>query len=401
MLSDTEDASPISRLPGQSTLDSIQPKTGSLPARSARILKKPSFRYDMTEKRIQDAELSRINSENSAREEAIRKEQGGVIGTRSYRDDHGILHAGDNPNKGPNIAEADKDNGHRLEAFHARQMQPGPNESIQGSPVMAVNPTPASTASNQPANPPAPAPTAKDTGVATGPSAITPTPAPAAVSDSLDPAALKAPATPGFSWDAKNPQNIARQQKIAAAVQWVKDSKIANGTDPESNEYKGFVSLEDGKGTMASAADPRNPRVTSQDITSNTISSLNQSAKTSRDIADDKNKSILESVKNGDMSKADAMVPAANAANSSAQAYADTSNRTNSVTMTPYGVVATSRGNLGSAGFDKILASQAVQDAAKQQRTPAALAAVNPTPMPRKLNQGAYNPPPSRLAMAN
>lgn len=361
---DDEDLYPTQQ---QSPLEAIQPKTGKLPDSMARRLGKPLRRADMANRETQQAYLERTRAETAAQrqntvnsqeehEQRMRSMQGVQFGTNSYTDDKGIRHAGSRP--------------------------PGADASAADRRTSSV--------------------------VAMGPSSITPVPAsePGKISDAQTPQtsridaakgqqsvaggpetprldAFKAQQTPDagmHSWDAGNPQNAARQQKIAAAVQGVKDAKTDAGIDPSTNL---LIGKSDGV-----------------DVTGGVINSLDAAASSRGQVAEQKNQDSQNALKGGDMNQAISAAESGRIARRESQAYSDASNKTNSVTMTPYGVIATSSGNLGT-GFDRIKASSAVQDAARQQGSPAALAAVNPKPFPRRLNQGAYNPPPSRLAMAN
>ena len=186
--------------------------------------------------------------------------------------------------------------------------------------------------------------------------------------------------TGGHSWDADNPQNAARAAKIAQAVQNVKDTKLAQGINPATNEY----------------IEPSD----AIDITGSVRGDLDQSASNSAGRRDELNSRISSSVKNGDMSGALSMQPAANAANRSASTDARISNNTNSVTMTPYGVIATSRGNLGTGGLERLMATPAVQSAAKASNAPAAMAAVTPSQKGGNKSAITSSTPPQQVKQA-
>lgn len=363
---DDEDLYPTQQ---QSPLEAIQPKTGKLPDSMARRLGKPLRRADMANRETQQAYLERTRAETAAQrqntvnsqeehEQRMRSMQGVQFGTNSYTDDKGIRHAGPRPGSGMPGADP-------VPQSQSPTVAMGPS---------SITPVPASESGKTPdvQNPQTPRIDAAkgQQSVAGGPE-----------TPRLD--AFKAqqgPDTAMHSWDDNNPQNAARQQKIAAAVQGVKDTKMDSGIDPNTNV---LIGKNDGV-----------------DVTGGVITSLDAAASARGQAAEQKNQDSQNALKGGDMNQAISAAESGRIAGRESQAYSDTSNKTNSVTMTPYGVIATSRGNLGT-GFDRIKASSAVQDAARQQGSPAALAAVNPKPFPRRLNQGAYNPPPSRLAMAN
>ena len=196
--------------------------------------------------------------------------------------------------------------------------------------------------------------------------------------------------TGGHSWDANDPQNNPTlQAKMKDAVSGVIAGKLAAGVDPSTNILTGGPS---------------------RDITGSASASLAATSDNAGAREREINNSISSMAKDGNMTGAIKLQPAAQAASKTAFQYGDTANKVadGNVQMTPYGVVSGSKG-LGSGGLERLMASPAVQNAAKATNSPAAMAAVTPSPAgsaatatasatpPRQVKQAAYTPPASPL----
>jgi len=196
----------------------------------------------------------------------------------------------------------------------------------------------------------------------------------------------------GHSWDQNNPNNNPTlQAKMKDAVSGVIKRKLSAGIDPSTNELTGVAP--------------------SRDITNSVSNSLFDTGHEAKQRAKAAGEKIASSVADGDMASANKMVPGQQAANRVAGQYADTSEKAGEgkVLITPHGVVSGTPQKLGSGGFDRLMASPSVQDAAKSTNSPAAMAAVTPSPAgsaatatasatpPRQVKQAAYTPPASPL----
>ena len=293
--------------------------------------------------------------------EMIRKASGGSApGSMYRRNDDGsyTVSTPNNPASGStNASAADQGNTNRLGEFAARQ--DAPNSAT--AQIAGINPTPASPFQPSPATPSSsPIASATQSGGSTqGDSAVP------AINPTWNPET-------GHSWDTNNPQNVATADRMKQAVAMNKQVKQGNGVDPSTNTYVGTT-----------------PDGGTSDIT-------NSVARNYFDKADEKNAGAT-TVRNamvGLAGEGNLSLPGAKAMTgdiqdqqSQAKQLRRQANNISSVQMTPYGVIESYDGAKGNGGLNNLLATNSVQNAAKDAG-PSAMAAVNPTP-PRKLNQSA------------